>query len=262
MTDALIPTEHYEVDFYGEEIVAVRLEDGRAFVPVRWICDAIGLDWSAQRQRIMRDDVLAGEVQRVVVITTRRGEQESLALPLKFLPGWLFGVSAGRVKKEIKDRLITFRRECFDVLNEAMQEGRLSLGNDDVEFEQALAAADPATVSAYHQAQAVVRLARNQILIQAQMADHGRRLDAIEATLGAGDHAVTQDQASQISQAVKAVAVVLTKQSGSNQFGSVYGELYRKFSITSHKLLPAARFQEAMDWLTDWHQTLVGDEPF
>jgi hypothetical protein len=77
-----------------------------------------------------------------------------------------------------------------------------------------------------------------------------------------GDHAVTEDQASQLSQAVKAVAIPLTKQSGSNQFGSVYGELYRKFSITSYKLLPADRFQEAMDCLTDWHQSLVGEEPF
>jgi hypothetical protein len=73
---------------------------------------------------------------------------------------------------------------------------------------------------------------------------------------------LTAGQASQISQAVKAVAMKLGEQSGRNEYGGVYGELYRKFSITSYKLLPAGRFQEAMDFLTDWHQTLVGDEPF
>jgi len=91
--------------------------------------------------------------------------------------------------------------------------------------------------------------------------DLTQRVATLEKRVAPGE-AVTDDQASQISQAVKAVAVVLTKQSGSNQFGAVYGELYRKFGITSYKLLPANRFQEAMDYLTDWHQSLVGDEPF
>ena len=58
----------------------------------------------------------------------------------------------------------------------------------------------------------------------------------------------TEEQASQISQAVKTVAMTLSKASGSNQYGAVYGELYRKFGITSYKLLPAKRFNEAMSF--------------
>ena len=54
----------------------------------------------------------------------------------------------------------------------------------------------------------------------------------------------------------------LGEESGRNEYGGVYGELYRKFSITSYKLLPANRFQEAMKFLTNWHQSLVGEEPF
>jgi hypothetical protein len=87
------------------------------------------------------------------------------------------------------------------------------------------------------------------------------RLSVVEDRV-APSQAITEEQASQISQAVKAVAMKLGEQSGRNEYGGVYGELYRKFSITSYKLLPASRFQEAMDFLTDWHQTLVGDEPF
>ena len=54
----------------------------------------------------------------------------------------------------------------------------------------------------------------------------------------------------------------MSERSGRNEYGGVYGELYRKFAITSYKLLPAKRFQEAMDFLTQWHQSMVGDEPF
>jgi hypothetical protein len=110
---------------------------------------------------------------------------------------------------------------------------------------------------------AIVELARNQVLIESELKDHSRRLEAIEATLGDPGRNVTADQASQISQAVKAVAMKLSEQSGRNEYGGVYGELYRKFSITSYKLLPANRFQEAMDWLTNWYQSITdADVPF
>lgn len=41
---------------------------------------------------------------------------EMVMLPLKYLNGWLFGVDANRVKPEIKERLLDYQRECFDVL--------------------------------------------------------------------------------------------------------------------------------------------------
>jgi hypothetical protein len=56
--------------------------------------------------------------------------------------------------------------------------------------------------------------------------------------------------------------IALGKKTKRNEFGAVYGELYRKFSITSYNMLPVSRFQEAMDYLTEIHQTLVGDTPF
>jgi hypothetical protein len=74
---------------------------------------------------------------------------------------------------------------------------------------------------------------------------------------------VSDEQASQISQAVKAVAMAFSKQTGRNEYGGVYGELYRRFGITSYKLLPARRFQEAMDWLSEWYQSITDEEtPF
>jgi len=54
---------------------------------------------------------------------------------------------------------------------------------------------------------------------------------------------VTPDQASQISQAVKAVALAIGKKSGRNEFGAVYGELYRKFGITGTSSCRRAGFR-------------------
>ena len=66
----------------------------------------------------------------------------------------------------------------------------------------------------------------------------------------------------QLSQAVKTVAMKLSKASGRNEYGGVYGELYRKFGITSYKQLPAAKFDEAMSWLNEWRESIEGGVPF
>jgi hypothetical protein len=188
-----------------------------------------------------------------------------LCLPLKFIPGWLFGVQAGRVKEELRDKVLRYQRECYDVLAEAFFEGRLTA---DPSFSELLETNTPA-VQAYKVLQQLTRLARSQILLEARVGaqemkigDLDRRLELVENILGDESRHVTPDQASQISQAVKTVAMKLSKASGRNEYGGVYGELYRKFGITSYKQLPAARFDEAMGWLNEWRESIEGDVPF
>lgn len=266
---ALVPLEQKQVVFYDDTITAVVAQaDSRriVYVPLRPLCSFLGVAWAAQRQRILRDPVLAEQMRPVIVTITGTGQEvESLCLPLDYLNGWLFGINATRVKPQIRDRLIRYQRECYAVLAEAFQEGRLT--SDPILDE--LLQSNTDAVQAYKMLQALVKLARNQILIEAQLdahatqlASHEQRLEEITTILSDAGRSVTPEQASQISQAVKAVALVLSKQSGSNQYGSVYGELYRRFGITSYKLLPASRFAEAMDFLTNWHQDLVSDAPF
>lgn len=109
MAKSLIP-----VAFHGATLQAVVL-DGVPHVSVRSICDALGVDFKAQRHRIKRHPVLS---QGGVITTTPSpgGDQQTLLLPLDKLNGWLFGVSAARVRPELRERLIQYQRECFDVL--------------------------------------------------------------------------------------------------------------------------------------------------
>ena len=265
MDKSLSVIEQKTVEFYDDEVIAVRLDNGEVLVPIRPICENMGLSWSAQYERINRDPVLVDFSASVRVTRTEGAPRDLLCLPLKYLPGWLFGVSANRVKPELRERVVRYQRECYDVLAEAFTEGRLTA---DPVFDDLLLS-DSDAVQAYKMLQALVKLARNQILLEsqlqshsAQLVDHDLRLENIEATLGDTDRYVTPDQASQISQAVKAVAITLGKKSSRNEFGGVYGELYRKFGITGYKQLPAAKFQEAMDWLNEWREHVEGDLPF
>jgi hypothetical protein len=265
MSKALVPRETKSVGFYGDEVTAVRMEDGAVYVPIRPLCDHLGIDWSSQLQRINRDAVLSDEIQGVVVTTTPSpdgrggGSQEMACLPLDFINGWLFGINAKRVKAEVRERLIRYQRECYRVLAEAFQ-GTAVVAN-----------APSTLVQVYERGLAIAAMAKGQMVFD-------RRLDAAEEKLVVVDELaervtaveeklspaayVNQEQASQISQAVKAVAIALGKKTSRNEFGSVYGELYRRYGLTSYKLLPARQFEDAMTFLTEWHQGVITDTAF
>jgi hypothetical protein len=190
-----------------------------------------------------------------------------LCIPLDFMNGWLFGINASRVKDSIKEQLITYQRECYRVLADAF----LGPGVRG-------AAASPTEISLYQVREmglAIAQMAQEQIEFERRLVttegrlekaavvygDLTKRVETLEQRMGPGQP-VTEEQASQISQAVKAIALTLSKATGTNQYGAIYGELYRKFGITSYKLLPAQRFNEAMEFLTEWNNELIGNEPF
>lgn len=266
---ALVPVEQKLVDFYDDKVTAVMVEGPtgqEVYVPLRPICDFLGVAWTAQRQRILRDPVLSAEMTPVIVTITGSGQEvQSLCLPLDYISGWLFGINATRVKEEIRERLILYQRECYKVLAAAFKEGRLTAQPS---FEDLLASDSPAAM-AYKTAKALMELARNQVLLESRLEAHDvrldeyeRRLEDVEVSLGDPERHITPDQASQISQAVKTVAMKLSKASGRNEYGGVYGELYRKFGITSYKQLPAVKFEQAIGWLNEWRESIEGDAPF
>lgn len=266
---SLIPIEQRTVLFYDDEITAVLVDiegEQRVYVPVRPICDFLGVSWTGQRRRINRDLVLSEEVKRVnVTFTDSRHDtmiREVICLPLDFINGFLFGLNPNRAKEEVRERLVLYQRECYRVLADAF-----------LQQETAVSSTEASLMQVREMALAIARLAEEQIEFDRRLVSTETRLDTAAAVVGdvqkrltaveqklASDTAVTDEQAMQISQAVKAIALAVGKQSGKNEFQGVYGELYRRFGITSYKLLPAAKFAEAMAFLTEWYVNLTGSE--
>lgn len=110
------------IKFHNQALSTVQ-HNGQPYVAMKPIVEAIGLDWDGQRQRIRRHQVLSeGAVMITAVAEDGRKRQMSF-LPLKMLNGWLFGIDVNRVKPEIRDTLIDYQRECFDVLNDYWNKG-------------------------------------------------------------------------------------------------------------------------------------------
>ena len=266
MSKVLVPIEQKTVVFYDDEVTAVQMADGVVYVPIRPLCDYLGVDWSSQLQRINRDVVLAEVVQGVVVITTPSeggrggGPQDMMCLPLDYLNGWLFGINANRVKPEVREQVIRYQKECYRILADAFVRDR-----------EMVVSSPSVLMQVRDMGLAIARMAEEQMEFDRRLAATegkleivGRleeRLTAVEEKLSPGQ-LVTQDQASQISQAVKAVALTLGKKTGHNEFGAIYGELYRRYGITSYKALPAHKFEDALSFLTEWHQDITTNVPF
>ncbi len=100
----------------GVEISAVSDESGNIFVPVKPICQAIGIDHDAQRQRIKRHRKLSSVAVTVTATGTDGKSYEMLALPLQYVYGWLFSIDLSMVAESALPTVEKYQDECYDVL--------------------------------------------------------------------------------------------------------------------------------------------------
>jgi len=264
---ALVPVRQRYVDFYGDGIPVAEAPNGELYVALRPITDFLGLAFSPQRRRVLRDETLSERV-RGVLMTAADGRQRTLlCVPLDLLPGWLFGVTPAQAKPEVREKLKRYRADCFRVLWEAFK-GEAARGPRAIP-----AATEPGVsgaVIALEIATAVQHLAHNQLELEQRLADvagkqdvmadyvrgfiveTNRRLSVLEQATGQGA-AITDGQAAEIALAVKAIGQRL--QAGGNREGyaQVYSALYRRYRISTYKALPADRYDEVVEWLHRWY---------
>jgi hypothetical protein len=271
---ALVPIEEKTVDFYGDSINAalVNTSNGQqqVYVPLRPICDYLGLNWSGQYLRVKRDPVLS-EVQGVCIMQTPSsskrsggGPQQLLCLPLDYLNGWLFGVNATRVKPDLREKVIRYQRECYRVLWQAFQEEALIFG------EQAGLAQEyqpsAALLEIREMGLAIARMAEQQIelerlarsahsrLDQAAIVvrDLRQRLGAVEQRLAPPAY-ISEAQATEVSQRVRALAELLTSQGpNENHYQGVFAELYRRFGVNGYRQIRLSQYEQVLEFLESW----------
>ncbi|MEO9059394.1 MAG: phage antirepressor N-terminal domain-containing protein [Ktedonobacteraceae bacterium] len=111
----LIPIDQQTLTFYDKPLVVVRLADGRSGVVLRWLCDNLQLDPTAQVRRIRRTEAISDDLI-TVRIQTDGGLQNMPTLVLHAVPFWLAGIDPKRVKEDIRPAILRYQREVVDVL--------------------------------------------------------------------------------------------------------------------------------------------------
>ncbi|MCP8895360.1 phage antirepressor N-terminal domain-containing protein [Shinella daejeonensis] len=104
------------VNFRGDDLYGFENDDG-VFVALKPIVESMGMDWSAQLQRVKRDPILS---EGMVIMTTpfgRGGAQDAVCLKLELVNGWLFTIDTSRIKDDaVREKVIVYQRECYGVL--------------------------------------------------------------------------------------------------------------------------------------------------
>ena len=100
----------------GVEISAVADESGNIFVPVKPICQAIGIDHPAQVQRIKRHRKLSSVMVTITTTGADGKSYEMLALPLQYVYGWLFSIDLSMVAESALPTVEKYQDECYEVL--------------------------------------------------------------------------------------------------------------------------------------------------
>ncbi|MDE6234287.1 MAG: phage antirepressor N-terminal domain-containing protein [Muribaculaceae bacterium] len=99
----------------GVEIPSV-VESGETYLPIKPICQAIGIEAAPQREKIQNDEFF-NSVGTIIVSTGADGKSyEMFCLPLKFIYGWLATINPGKVAPEARDKVVRYRMECYEVL--------------------------------------------------------------------------------------------------------------------------------------------------
>lgn len=80
---------------------------------VKDICEAIGIDFTRQYRKLKSDSTFQSSL---IKVKTPGGIQEVFCIPLSKLNGWLFSINPNKVKPEVRERLIEYKNECFEVL--------------------------------------------------------------------------------------------------------------------------------------------------
>ncbi len=263
------------VPFYGDDLVAVQQPDGTIFVLFARLCGNLGLNQQAQARRVQRHAVLQKGLVSISV-ETDGGVQTAQCLKLSLLPLWLSGVQTTRVKPELQQRLVLYQEEAADVLWQAFKpqilvhETAIGSAEDQHALQQLQQIAELG--------RAITRMAEQQIELQRQQQALAGRVDvAARVVRDVQDHlfgvqvrlGVLEDQlrpaeyiveaeATEVSNQVKALGELLTsKNSGKNQYQSIFAELYRRFGVSSYKLIRREQYRAVLAFLEDWRKAAV-----
>ena len=264
------PLQQRIVPFYGDEVVAVQHVDSTVYVLFAKLCENLGLTRSSQVRRVQRHAVLSKGLM-LLSIQTESGVQEIQCLRLDLLPLWLSGVHASRVKAELQTKLVRYQEEAAVVLWQAFRpqivvEETASVPDD----QYAVVPADNRAIEQLQQiaemGYAIARMAEQQIELQRQQhALTGRmdtaarvikdvqvRLGILEGKLHPAAY-ITDEQATEVSNQVKGLAELLTSsEAGKNQYQGIFAELYRRFGVSSYKLIRQEQYPAVLQFLEEW----------
>ncbi len=98
----------------GQKILVI--ENGEKRVAVKPICEALGVAYQSQIERLKNDPILSSVIMLSVTTGADGKRYEMTTIPFKFVFGWLFRIDSRNVKEEARESVLKYQMECYDAL--------------------------------------------------------------------------------------------------------------------------------------------------
>jgi hypothetical protein len=93
------------------------IEEGREkLIPIKPICEALGISFEGQYEKLTEDEFLSSTVRLSLTVASDGKQREMVCLPYEFIFGWLFTINPKNVKPEAQAAVSRYRIECYHAL--------------------------------------------------------------------------------------------------------------------------------------------------
>lgn len=130
------------VPFHGQTLFVTEV-NGQPYTPLRPIVEGMGMAWQAQHAKVKSKSERWGVM--MIVTPSQGGEQTTLCLPLRKLPGWLMTINPSKVAPSLRGNVVLYQTECDDALWDFWTKGQAT-NKRMVEAGEAEAAAGPSQI--------------------------------------------------------------------------------------------------------------------
>lgn len=123
----------YSEVIINETKVSCPLRDGMVLVPIKPICEALGIDNKSQQDTIKNHPIWGSTVVLSTSVGGDEKQREMLCIPLKYAFGWLMGIDARSVKPDAYESVIVYQEAAYAALYDrfflepAMQKRKLMM---------------------------------------------------------------------------------------------------------------------------------------
>lgn len=99
----------------GHKIEILNGPEGK-FVPIKPICEALGINYPTQLEKIKEDEILGATIPLRGTVGADGKQREMACIPFELVFGWLFTINPKNVAPEAKDNVVRYRMECYHAL--------------------------------------------------------------------------------------------------------------------------------------------------
>lgn len=122
----------------------VSTSDEQKLVPIKPICDALGIAWEAQRIKIQEHYLLSSTAMLSMVVAADGRQREMFCLPMGYVFGWLLTINPANVAESSREGLMKYQTECYKVLHDYFMARALFVEQKQQEIDRQLTVVDEA----------------------------------------------------------------------------------------------------------------------